>query len=258
MVRALGVSLLLAAAQAVQPPLDLCENGQQSSQERHCEVREESLTGQVALDVDPGRNGGVHVRGWDRQDVRLRTKVEGYAGNASRARAVVAAVRLTTTAGRLRSDGPMTLDAQHWATSFYLDVPANTRLAINTNNGGISLEEFRGSAILRATNGGIRLRAVDGDLKGYTQNGRLRIELAGERWEGQGLDVETRNGGVRLTLPAKYSAELETGTVHGRVEIDFPATIHPGRRRLFTAALGSGGPKIRAVTTNGSVVVLRQ
>jgi DUF4097 and DUF4098 domain-containing protein YvlB len=144
------------------------------------------------------------------------------------------------------------------ATSFYLDVPANTRLAINTNNGGISLEEFCGSAILRATNGGIRLCDVCGDLKGYTQNGGLRIELAGERWEGQGLDMETRNGAVRLTLPASYSTELETGTVHGRVEIDFPATIHPGRHRLFAATFGSGGPKIRAVTTNGSVTVRRE
>lgn len=62
-----------------------------------------------------------------------------------------------------------------------------------------------------------------------------------------------RNGDV-----ATYSTELETGTVHGRVAIDFPATIHPGRRRLFTATLGSGGPKIRAVTTNGSVTVRRE
>ena len=76
-VRALGVSLLMAVSQAAQPPLDLCAENSQSGRERHCEVREEILTGQTALDVDPGRNGGVHVRGWSRQDVRLRTRVEG-------------------------------------------------------------------------------------------------------------------------------------------------------------------------------------
>ena len=257
-VRALGVSLLLAASQAAQPSVDLCAENPQSGRERICEVREEILTGQTALDVDPGRNGGVHVRGWSRQDVRLRTRVEAYADAVSRARELVSGVRVTTLAGRLRTDGPTALDNAHWATSFYLDVPAKTQLAINTNNGGISLEEFNGAAVVRATNGSIRLRAVAGDIKGHTQNGGVHVELTGPRWEGQGLDVETRNGSVRVTLPADYSADFETSTVHGRVQIDFPATIYSGRERRFTATLGSGGPKIRAVTTNGSVIVRRQ
>ena len=34
--------------------------------------------------------------------------------------------------------------------------------------------------------------------------------------------------------------------------------ITPTTPSRFTATLGSGGPKIRAVTTNGSVVVRRQ
>jgi hypothetical protein len=258
MMRAFGMTLLVAAAQAAQPPVDLCADGNQGRRERHCEVREEILAAPGALDIDPGRNGGVHVRGWSRPDVRVRTKVEGYAGRAARARELVSSVRVTTAGGRLRSDGEMTRDDEHWATSFYVDVPANTRLAINTNNGGISIEELRGSVMMRAHNGGIRLREVGGDVRGHTQNGGLRIELFGQRWDGQGLDVETQNGGVRLTLPSNYSAELETGTVHGRVNIDFPMTMYPGRQRVYTATLGVGGPKVRAITTNGSVVVLRR
>jgi len=258
MMRAFGITLLLAVGQAAQPPVDLCADGNQGRRERYCEMREEIVAAPAALDIDPGRNGGVHVRGWSRLDVRVRTKIEGYAGRAARARELVSSVRVTTTAGRLRSDGQTTLDDEHWATSFYVDVPANTRLAINTNNGGISIEEFRGSVLMRAHNGGIRLREVGGDVRGHAENGGLRIELSGQRWDGQGLDVETHNGGVRLTLPTNYSAELETGTVHGRVNIDFPVTIHPGRQRLFTATLGSGGPKIRAVTTNGGVIVQRK
>jgi DUF4097 and DUF4098 domain-containing protein YvlB len=257
MMRAFGITLLLAVGQAAQPPVDLCADGNQGRRERHCEMREDIVTA-PALDIDPGQNGGVHVRGWSRPDVRVRTRVEGYASRAARARELVSSVRVTTAGGRLRSDGQMTLNNEHWGTSFYVDVPANTRLAINTNNGGISIEEFRGSVVMRAHNGGIRLREVGGDVRGHTQNGGLRIELSGQRWDGQGLDVETHNGGVRLTLPSNYSAELETGTVHGRVNIDFPMTMHPGRRRVYTATLGLGGPKIRAVTTNGAVLVLRR
>jgi len=242
-------------AQAGAPAEDLCASRSETRRARRCEVREELIAGQTALDIDPGRNGSVRITGRDRTDTRLRARVEAYAESEPRAAALVNAVRVTAVGGRVRSDGPMTLDNEHWATSFYLDVPRNMQLAINTQNGGISIEEFNGAVVMRAMNGGITLRRVGGDLKGQTRNGGLHIELAGERWQGNGLDVETTNGGVRLTLPANYSAELETGTVHGRVDIGFPVLIHSGRQRRFTTTLGSGGPKIRAMTTNGSVVV---
>jgi DUF4097 and DUF4098 domain-containing protein YvlB len=220
-------------------------------------VREEIIATPSDLDVDPGRNGGVRVRGWDRSDARLRARVEAYADTESRARELAGTARVTTAGGRIRSDGAMTMRREHWSTSFHLDVPRNLRLAINTYNGGISLEELAGAVVMRAVNGGLTLRHVGGDVKGTAQNGGLRIELTGSRWIGQGLDLETRNGGVRLTLPEKYSAELETGTVNGRVDIDFPMLIHSGRQRRFTTTLGAGGPKIRAMTTNGSVTVRR-
>jgi hypothetical protein len=35
----------------------------------HCEVREDTIGGANPLDIDAGRNGGIHVRGWDRGDV---------------------------------------------------------------------------------------------------------------------------------------------------------------------------------------------
>jgi DUF4097 and DUF4098 domain-containing protein YvlB len=247
-------------AQTVAPPEDLCaeRNRFDSRRQHHCDVREEVLGVQAALDVDPGQNGSVRVRGWSRPEVRLRTRVEGAAETAARARELVSSVKVTTAEGRIRSNGMMSGNDEHWSVSFYLDVPSTIRLAINTRNGGISLEEFSGAAWLRAVNGSLTLRRVGGEVRGQTQNGSLHIDLAGARWEGTGLDVETRNGGIRLTLPANYSAELETGTVHGRVDIDFPVVIHSGRQRVFTATLGSGGPKVRAMTTNGSVVVRRE
>ena len=223
-------------------------------------MRETTVASFAALDVDPGRHGGVHIRGWNRPDTRLRTRVEGHAATDTRVREIAAGVRVTAVEGRLRSDGPTTWAGEHWSSTFFLDVPLDTRLAVNTENGGISIEEFRGDVVMRARNGGIRLRSVGGRILGRAQNGGLHIELDGPRWDGAGLDVETRNGGVRLTLPAAYSAELETGTVNGRVDIDMPTpmVIHPGRVRSYTAILGGGGPKIRAVTTNGGVIVRPQ
>ena len=72
------------------------------------------------------------------------------------------------------------------------------------------------------------------------------------------MNVETRNGGIKLTLPDPYSAELETGTTNGRVSIDFPVMVEGSIGRHFTTTLGAGGARLRAVTTNGGVTVQRR
>src|SRR5438067_935707 len=100
-----------------------------------------------------------------------------------------------------------------------------------------------------------RDRAVHCEVRGATTNGGVTIDLKGNQWDGAGLNVETHNGGIRLALPANYSAELETGTTNGRVAIDFPVTVQGRIGRHFTTTLGAGGAKLRAITTNGGVTI---
>src|SRR5262249_28106867 len=208
--------------------------------------------------VDAGRNGGIRVRGSDRGDVHVRAKIVARADTDADARRVAAGVRVDTGGGHIRVDGPTLNDDENWSVSFELDVPRTAILSLNTHNGGISIEDFHGSAEFRATNGGISLRDVSGDIRGATTNGGLSIDLKGDHWDGAGMNVETHNGGIRLTLPDPYSAELETGTTNGRVSIDFPVMVQGSIGRHFTTTLGAGGARLRAVTTNGGVTVRRQ
>ena len=43
----------------------------------------------------------------------------------------------------------------------------------------------------------------------------MDIDLDGTAWIGEGLDIETSNGGVKLALPENYSARLEARTENG-------------------------------------------
>jgi hypothetical protein len=131
-------------------------------------------------------------------------------------------------------------------------------LALATHNGGIAIEGFRGTATFRAQNGGVSLTDVGGDLRGGTTNGGVTVDLSGDRWDGPGLDVETHNGGIRMTLPANFSADLETGTTHGRLNVDFPVTVNGTIDRHLTTMLGAGGAKMRVITTNGGVTIRRR
>jgi DUF4097 and DUF4098 domain-containing protein YvlB len=222
----------------------------------HCEIREDTIGGANPLDIDAGRNGGIRVRGWDRGDVLVRTRIEAWADTDANARRLVSGVRVDSGGGRVRADGPDTHDRdESWSVSFEINVPRNAMLTLNTNNGGISIEDFRGTATFHARNGGLSLRDVGGDLKGETTNGGVNLDVTGDHWDGTGLDVETRNGGINLNLPKGFSAQLEAGTTHGRVSIDFPVTVQGLIGRHIETTLGSGGPKLRAITTNGGVTI---
>ena len=233
-----------------------CNDASSGDRASHCEVRDATIAGNNPLDIDAGRNGGIRVRGSDRSDVLVRAKIVGYADTEADARRVVSGVRVDTAGGRVRADGPDSGD-EHWSVSFEVEVPRTAMLTLKTHNGGISIDDFRGTAEFRAQNGGVSLSNVAGDIRGATTNGGLRIDLKGDQWDGVGLDVETHNGGIRLALPASYSAELEAGTTNGRVTIDFPVTVHGNIGRHFTTTLGAGGAKLRAITTNGGVTIRR-
>jgi len=226
--------------------------------DRHCELREAVLSVSGVLEVDGGQNGGVEVVGWDRSDVRVVAKVWANARSLERARDIARAVTLSTDRGRLASYGPSTGRGEGWGVSWEVRVPRSMDLELDTHNGGIRVEDVSGSIRFDALNGGVSLIAVEGDVRGRTRNGGLHVELAGSTWHGEGLDVETTNGGVTIEVPSGYSAELETGTENGGIDLDFPVTVRGRIGRRLNTTLGDGGPLVRAMTTNGGVRVVRR
>jgi Putative adhesin len=237
-----------------------CDDRWNSDRPSFCEMREETIaTGAVnPLEVDAGQNGGIRVRGWDRADVHMRARVSASADTDAEARQIVAGVRIVTGGGTIRAEGPASRGEGGWSVSFELDVPRTAILTLHTHNGGISIGDFQGTANFRAVNGGVSLTNVGGDIRGETTNGGLTVDLSGDRWDGAGLDVETKNGGIRMSVPEHYSAALETATTNGRISIDFPVTVTGRINRQLTTTLGAGGAKIRVVTTNGAVRIARK
>jgi putative adhesin len=238
-------------------PPNGCDDRWSSDRASYCEMREETLaTGAVnPLEVDAGQNGGIRVRGWDRAEVHMRARVSASGASDAEARQLVAGVRIITGGGTIRAEGPASRGENSWAVSFELDVPRTAILTLRTHNGGISIGDFQGTANFHAVNGGVSLSNVGGDIRGETTNGGLTVDLSGDRWDGAGLDVETKNGGIKMAVPEHYSAALETATTNGRISIDFPVTVSGRINRQLTTTLGAGGAKIRAVTTNGGVTI---
>jgi DUF4097 and DUF4098 domain-containing protein YvlB len=209
------------------------------------------------LSVDGGMNGGVSVEGWSGDAVRVQARVWANARTASRAEELAEDVRVHYDDGDLSASGPEAGRRESWGVSWVVSVPFDTDLDLETHNGGISVSDVNGRIRFDALNGGVHLEGVGGDVEGRTQNGGLHVELAGDRWQGVGLDVETVNGGVTVYVPSDYSAQLETGTVNGGIDVDFPVTVRGRIGRSLNVALGDGGATVRAVTTNGGVNIVR-
>ena len=236
------------------------ERDRDSRSDVHCEIRELRVAlPRDLLTIDGGRNGGISVMSSNRSDVLVRARVETRVRRGTDA--VGLAKQIAVTAGDLiRADGPSPRNGVSWSVSYVVEVPAQTNLNLTTNNGPISIDGMRSRIELAVRNGPVAVRGgTGGDVRGRVRNGPVTVDLEGDRWEGAGLDLETVNGPISLRIPENYSATLETGTVHGPMSIGFPMTVTINGRitRRIATQLGSGGPSIRVVTTNGPASIHR-
>jgi len=231
-----------------------CERSWNDDRARVCEVRTYTMPAASRISVDGGDNGGVKFFGSDRRDVKVVARVQTSADDDASASEIARQIKVLTDGGRIRSEGPSS-GRRHtsWSVSYDVYVPNQTNLVAETQNGGISAEDVRGEMDFEATNGGIHLTDVGGNVRARTTNGGVSADLSGTTWQGRGLDLQTTNGGATVNVPRGYNAMLETGTTNGGMRVDFPITVRGSLSRRITTQLGSGGPTVRVVTTNGGV-----
>jgi len=223
----------------------------------NCEIREQTLApSDDTINVDGRTNGGISIKGWDRNEILMRARIQTAAPSDAEAKELAGQIKIETAGSKIFATGPENRKDHWWSVSYEIFVPRRSNLSLKTNNGGISISDVSGRLDFSALNGGVSLKRIGGNVRGGTTNGGVAVELTGARWDGEALDVSTTNGGVSMSIPENYSAHLETSTVNGRLSIDFPGAQGSNSREL-ALNLGGGGATIRARTTNGGVRIHR-
>lgn len=255
----------VTTAAIVQPQVadDWCRNRNSGdNRAHHNEIREFSVPAAGAtLTVDASPNGGIKVDGEARGDIMGQACVNATAATEEQARALAQRIDVSATVDRVTATGPdqqQLAERENWSVSFRLTVPTKTSLSLLTRNGGISISDVDGEINFRTNNGGVKLMRLAGNVRGRTTNGGVDVDLDGATWNGQGLDVETQNGGVHMAIPSNYSAQLETGTVNGGLNIEFPVAVQGRMTRQIQTQLGGGGPLIKVRTSNGGVNIRKK
>lgn len=241
---------LAGSAAAQEKQLNCDDHNWGGSRSRFCEMREQTVASAGRLSIDGRTNGGISIKAWDRADVLVRSQVQSQGDNDGDAKATVAQVIIHTTGGMVSADGP---SSKNWSVTYEVFLPRQSDLVLTANNGGIHIEGVRGNIEFSTRNGGVHLAKLAGQVKGRTQNGGVHVELSGNRWDGQGMDVQTQNGGVHIDVPARYAAHFETSTVNGGLHTDFSELVRDRKQHSVSADIGGGGPPVKVETTNGGV-----
>lgn len=203
------------------------------------EERSVDLTGVAVLQVSPGEQGGVSVRGWDGSSARLLVCKCAAADSALSAKRLLDAVHVNVRSGRIQAEGPASDAKQVWWTHLILQVPKRTKVAIESANGAISIRNVHGGVTARATNGGISLDKVTGPVDARTDNGTISLRI--DPKANTAIEARTEDSGAILC------------NVRGC--IDGSGQWSPNRRQL---RLGTGSVASIRLTTNAAPIVIEQ
>jgi len=142
-----------------------------------------------------------------------------------------------------------------------LSVPLGVALRVAGDNGGeVRIEGVRGSAEVTHSNGGVTVLDASGYALVATSNGNLRVRLVDVE-RGVPMSFITSNGNIDLTMPADVRATLliddsiPLQSDFALVSTDAGGAREPGRgpSRLRRLAVNGGGPTVRLYTNNGIV-----
>ena len=139
---------------------------------------------------------------------------------------------------------------------FDVRVPYGIGFVGRTVNGEINAESLQGDAEAHTVNGSVRV-ATTGLAVASTVNGSVNVTMGRADWP-NGASFKTVNGGITLTLPSIFDAELRAEVLNGSITSDFPVTVtgQVSPRRL-RGRIGNGGHELDLSTVNGSIKLLK-
>lgn len=226
------------------------------------------------LRVQPHKNGGVQVQGWDK-DVYSVTACKAAANYDGDAERILSQIKLSVQNGEVSTSGPG--DEHDWTVYLLIRAPkaavidletangplslysVDGKLTAHATNGPITLRDFSGDADVQASNGPITIIGGSGSLRVHTQNGPISINLEGKTWNGSGLTADAQNGPLTLSVPADYQSSFSVES-RNYSPMSCRASICENARKTWDdnnrrIEFGTSPAMIRLSTVNGPVSV---
>jgi DUF4097 and DUF4098 domain-containing protein YvlB len=187
-------------------------------------------------------------------------------------------VRVETTSGSVQLAGEAeTLEVR--SVSGSMQSQMNVReMHVNTTSGAVivggAVHEFYGKSVsgrfsIAQATGEVRIETVSGTIavvgnalrEFEAESFSGRVEYSGVTTADVRMNLRTRSGDVRLSLPPETSATLKLSSLSGTIRCDFPGVqvIRPefGPGSSVDATIGGGAGGIEVETLSGGIEVSR-
>lgn len=229
-----------------------------------------------SLYVHGAHNGGVSVRGWDRNEIQVTACKYAGAENGNEGQARLAAIHVQISGGDVSATGPDEEGSQHWTIHFLVNAPKSIAMKLEAHNGPMSIRDTASdieahtvngplsiklaSGTVRATtqNGPLSISDCSGNITASAQNGPLTVNLNDKEWRGQGLEASTHNGPLTIKVPEGYLSGVDV-EAHGHGpfscslrDCDNVQSSKPWDQEK-KVHLGSGNTLVHVSTVNGPV-----
>ena len=185
-------------------------------------------------------------------------------------------------------------DSRYASVDFTVKLPKGVRLHVSSGNGEVSVTGAGAEVIASSGNGRVNVATTAGGVHASSGNGDVTVQGATDRVEarsgngrirvgttlgpvnassGNGnievtmdrltadddMEFHTGNGRVTVSVPADFSAEIETSQGQGEFHTDFPMTVKgrltPSRVR---ATIGRGGRRLHMTSGNGDIELIKR
>ncbi len=200
-------------------------------------------------------NGDVHIRAWDRNEVRVDALKTASCRSGLNDALVLVDAGKDAISIRTRYAGGA--NANPGTVDLTVMVPRDARLSeIEVINGGLDIEGVRGGVNASSVNGPVRAQKIAGNARLSTVNGRL--EASFERLGGaKTISMHSVNGPISLSIPYDAGAELDARNVTGGIDNDFGIPVsrdHAAGSQLHGVVKG-GGTHINLDNINGPIFI---
>ena len=128
--------------------------------------------------------------------------------------------------------------------SVTVSVPVDTSLKLHSLNGTITVEGVHGEIEADDQNGAITLTNVSGTVVAHSLNGAMKVTMTRVD-AGKPLSFSTLNGGIDVTLPADFKANVKLKTDHGEAYSDFDIKMDLSHPQAVTENNNSTDGKFR-------------
>jgi DUF4097 and DUF4098 domain-containing protein YvlB len=232
---------------------------------------------QGALRVESEVNGGVQVRGWDKDNYSV-TICKAVDASKTNAEEIFSQITLSVDNGRVSASGPSSRD--HWTVFLLVRAPKGSNLELHAKNGPLSIYDLDAKLTARAVNGPVSLRGFSGDadisavngpidlsgnsgkLRLHAENGPISVALQGEAWKGTGLEADAHNGPLTLSLPRNYQSSVLLES-NGNSPMNCRASVCDEARKTWDddhrrIEFGNAPAIIHLSTVNGPVEVTQE